>query len=373
MEKRIYTAESVTNGHPDKLADLIADNILDACLAQDKDSRVAVEVMLSSKNVFVVGEITTLAKLCYEEIVIDVIGKVGYKTDDLNIVVEIHEQSVDICQAVSKEEQGAGDQGIVYGYACDETKNFMPLAVNLAHALTDELTLARENGTIQGILPDGKSQVSIEYNNGVPNRIVSIVVSCQHEENRNLKELEVEIKKNIINKVFYDFDLEDTEILINPSGRFVLGGFEADSGVTGRKLMVDSYGGIAHHGGGAYSGKDPSKVDRSGAYFARYVAKNIIKAGLAEMAEVTISYAIGKAEPTSVDINTFYTGAVSDDNIKKAVLKVFDFRPKAIIDNLGLLEQRYCVTASGGHFGKKHFPWESTNKAEELKKAVLED
>ena len=287
---KIVTAESVTIGHPDKLADYIADSILDACLKNDKESRVACEVMLTAGKAFIAGEITTKAKPEYEEIVRSAIEKVGYDTEGLEIEVRIHTQSPDIAGGVFKEkeeEQGAGDQGIVYGYACDESKSYMPLAIDLAHKLTNRLTFFREKDAIKGLLPDGKSQVSLAYDeNGKLVGVKSVLISTQHEEWKNVEELKTEVERCIIKPLFESFscDLEipelaitkDTEILINPSGKFVLGGYDADTGLTGRKLMVDTYGGIAHHGGGAFSGKDPSKVDRSGAYMARYVAKNIV-------------------------------------------------------------------------------------------------
>ena len=266
MIKHIYTAESVTCGHPDKLADLIADSILDACLEQDENSRVACEVLLAHNKCFIAGEITTKAKVDYEYIARCVIAEVGYDANDIEYEVRIHEQSADIAGAVGKKEQGAGDQGVVYGYASSETLNYMPLPVELAHRLTDRLTECRVNGVIAGLLPDGKSQVSVEYDGDRFSRIVSIVVSAQHREDKPLDELTAEIKEKVIAPVFAEYDISKTEILVNPSGRFVIGGFVADTGLTGRKLMVDTYGGIAHNGGGAMSGKDASKVDRSGAY-----------------------------------------------------------------------------------------------------------
>lgn len=378
MEIRIITAESVTSGHPDKLADLIADSILDACLQQDRNSRVACEVLLTAGKAFIAGEITTAATVEYKEIVKQVIKDVGYDSSNLEIEVRIHEQSQDISTAVCGGKgsmplfQGAGDQGIVYGYATEETLTFMPLAVDLANRLTARLTYCREEGIIKELLPDGKSQVSIEYKNDRLSKIKSVLISAQHKESADINKLRKEIKVKVIDHIFSGIMLDDnTEVLINPSGRFVLGGYEADTGLTGRKLMVDSYGGIAHHGGGAYSGKDASKVDRSGAYMARYIAKNIVAAGLAEKCEVAISYAIGKAEPTSVDINTFYTSTVNEELIKKAVLKVFDLRPAAIIETLDLKQPVYAQTAVGGHFGKDFFKWELLDKVDELKKAVL--
>jgi len=371
--KRIYTAESVTSGHPDKLADLIADSILDACLEQDRNSRVACEVMLTSGKVIIAGEITTKAKVDYKEIARAVIEDVGYPTTDIEFEERINSQSDDIASGVFKEdEQGAGDQGIVYGYASDETLDYMPLTVVLAQRLTARLEYCRNEEIIKDILPDGKSQVSIEYINDRISKVVSVIVSCQHKASKNIDKLRKEIKENVIDFVFCEVELDaETEVLINPSGRFVVGGFQADTGLTGRKLMVDSYGGLTRHGGGAFSGKDASKVDRSGAYIARYIAKNIVSARLAEKCEVAISYAIGKAEPTCVDVNTFYTGMVSEELIKRAVLKVFDLRPAKIIEKLDLLQPIYAQTSVGGHFGKEFFMWELLDKANELNKTIL--
>lgn len=382
---KIVTAESVTIGHPDKLADYIADSILDACLKNDKDSRVACEVMLTAGKAFIAGEITTKAKPEYEEIVRSAIEKVGYDTEGLEIEVRIHTQSPDIAGGVFKEkeeEQGAGDQGIVYGYACDESKSYMPLAIDLAHKLTNRLTFFREKDAIKGLLPDGKSQVSLAYDeNGKLVGVKSVLISTQHEEWKNVEELKTEVERCIIKPLFESFscDLEipelaitkDTEILINPSGKFVLGGYDADTGLTGRKLMVDTYGGIAHHGGGAFSGKDPSKVDRSGAYMARYVAKNIVAAGLAKKCEVAIGYAIGRAEPTAVDIETFGTETVDKSKIKEAVLQVFDLTPAGIISTLNLKTPCFKETSYGGHFGDdKPHAWEQVDMVEPLLKVI---
>lgn len=370
MTKRIYTAESVTCGHPDKLADLIADRILDACLEEDENSKVACEVMLAHNKCFISGEITTKANVDYEYIARCTIAEVGYNANDIECEVRIHEQSTDIAGAVEQKEQGAGDQGIVYGYAENTTLNYMPLPIELAHKLTDRLTKCRVNGLIAGLLPDGKSQVSIEYDGDKFGKIVSVIVSAQHKEEKDLAELMAEIKEKVIEYVLAEYDLNDAEILVNPSGRFVIGGFVADTGLTGRKLMVDTYGGISHHGGGAMSGKDASKVDRSGAYLARYIAKNIVAAKLAEKCEVTLSYAIGVSKPTSVDVNTFYTGVVSDTLIKNAVEKVFDLSVAGTIDKLDLKRPVYTQTAVGGHFGKDYFAWELVNKVEELNEAI---
>lgn len=370
MTNRIYTAESVTSGHPDKLADLIADSILDECLEQDENSRVACEVMLAHNKCFISGEITTAAEVDYEYIARSVIAQVGYDTTNVEVEIRVHAQSEDISQAVSKEEQGAGDQGIVYGYATDETLDYMPLATELAHRLTDRLEECRKDGLIIGLRPDGKSQVSIRYNGERFDKITSVVVSAQHTESKNLDELTKEIREKVIGKVLANYDLTETEILINPSGRFVLGGFEADTGLTGRKLMVDTYGGVAHNGGGALSGKDASKVDRSGAYMARYIAKNIVAAGLAEKCEVALSYAIGVPKPTAIDVNTFYTASVNENLIVKAVEKVFDLSVAGTIEKLDLRRAVFAQTAVGGHFGKDYLAWELTDKAEALKKVV---
>ena len=367
---RTYTAESVTSGHPDKLADLIADTILDECLIQDENSHVACEVMLAHNKCFIAGEITTKAHVDYIEVAKEVIREVGYDEKSIEYECRIHEQSSDINQAVSKEDQGAGDQGIVYGYAIRETDNYMPLPITLANRLIQRLEECRRKRIIKGLLPDGKSQVTIEYDGPNVKGIKSIVVSSQHTEWKDIEELRKEIKEKIIDYVFEDYDLTNTSILINPSGRFVIGGFVADTGLTGRKLMVDTYGGRAHHGGGALSGKDASKVDRSGAYLARYIAKNIVAARLAEECEVAISYAIGVAEPTSIDINTFYTGQYNDLFLKQVVLKAFDLKVGHMIDKLDLKRAVFSQTAVGGHFGKEYFLWENTDKAGALEDAV---
>lgn len=370
MITRTITAESVTSGHPDKLADIIADSILDACLEQDENSRVACEVMLAHNKCFISGEITTKAVIDYEYIARSTIVQIGYDASDIEVEVRIHAQSADISQAVSKEDQGAGDQGIVYGYATDETLNFMPLAAELAHELTNRLEECRRDGIIKGLRSDGKSQVSIQYRGERFDHISSVIISAQHTEDKDLAELTTEIRTKVIGKVLKEYDLTETEILINPSGRFVLGGFEADTGLTGRKLMVDTYGGIAHHGGGAMSGKDASKVDRSGAYLARYIAKNIVAAGLAEKCEVALSYAIGIPKPTAIDINTFYTASVNETLIIKAVKKVFDLSVGGTIDKLDLRCPIFAQTATGGHFGREYFAWENTDKAEALNGAI---
>ncbi|MBQ6921470.1 MAG: methionine adenosyltransferase [Clostridia bacterium] len=367
MERKIITAESVTSGHPDKLCDLIADAILDECLSQDENSRVACEVVLAHDKCLIAGEVTTDAEIDYAEIAKEVISAVGYEAEKLEYEIRVVEQSGDIAQAVDKEKQGAGDQGIVFGYATRETENYMPLCSELANRLVLRLEECRAFGEIGGLLPDGKTQVSVEYKDGKFERIVSIVVSAQHKEGKDIGTLRREIKNKVIDRALIGYDLTETEILINPSGRFVKGGYEADTGLTGRKIIADSYGGAAHHGGGAYSGKDASKVDRSGAYMARYVAKNIVAAGLSEKCEVAISYAIGKAEPTAINIDTFGTASIDEERILSAVKEVFDFTPKGIIETLDLKQPVFSQTSVGGHFGKDYLMWELTNKAVELK------
>ena len=375
MRIHIKTAESVTIGHPDKLADLISNTILDLCLSEDKNSRVACEVMITKGKCLVAGEITTTANVDYIGVAREAIEFVGYSADGMDFECRIHEQSPDIKNAVdSNDEVKAGDQGIVYGYATDELSNFMPLTIEYAHRLTDRLTEVREKGIIDGLLPDGKSQVSAEYWNDKFVKVTNVTVSAQHTEDKDIDVLRAEIKEKVIDYVFADTEVDDdAEVLINPSGRFVIGGFEGDTGLTGRKLMVDSYGGNTSHGGGNYNGKDASKVDRSGAYMARYIAKNIVASRLAEECEVAISYAIGKAEPTSINIDTFYTGIVSDKILLKAIKKVFDLTPQGIIDKLDLLQPIYGQTSSGGHFGHDYYMWEIVDKVEELKSAVKED
>lgn len=363
---RTYTAESVTSGHPDKLADLIADSILDECLRQDPESHVACEILLAHNKCFIAGEITTKANVDYIEIAKEVINEVGYDGYTIEYECRIHEQSPDINQAVSKDEQGAGDQGIVYGYAINETEQYMPLPITLANRLIQRLEEVRHKNKIKGLLSDGKSQVSIEYDGDKVKEIKSIVVSAQHKDEKDIEELRKEIKELVIDYVFDDYDLTETQILINPSGRFVIGGFVADTGLTGRKLIVDTYGGRAHNGGGALSGKDASKVDRSGAYLARYIAKNVVAAHLAEECEVTISYAIGVSEPTSIDINTFYTGTYNDKFLTDVVRKVFDLKVGNMIDKLDLKCPQFAQTAVGGHFGKCYFLWENTDKINAL-------
>lgn len=366
---KYYTSESVTSGHPDKLADLIADSILDECLKEDPESHVACEVMLAHNKCFLSGEISTSAEVNYIKIAKEVIKKVGYPTDGIEFESRIHEQSPDINQAVSKENQGAGDQGIVYGYAIKETKELMPLEIVLAHKLAERLEYARKTGQIKGFLPDGKTQVTTEVING-KKYIKTIIVSAQHEEYKTNEEIRADIINKVITPALPAYAIKNAELLINPSGRFVEGGFEADTGLTGRKLIVDTYGGRAHFGGGAMSGKDASKVDRSGAYLARYIAKNVVAAGLAYEAEVSLSYAIGVPNPTSCSLNTFGTGIISDEEILKAINKVFDLSVKGSIKNLDLKLPIFKDTAVYGHFGKEYLPWEKTDKVKELLSAI---
>ena len=328
-DKTILTAESVTAGHPDKLCDTIADTVLDCCLEHDPNARVACEVLATAGKFVVAGEISALTIPDISSIVRDTVRRAGYNCRDFDVEVLIHPQSPDIADAVADSGQaGAGDQGIMYGYACSETENLLPLPVVLAHRLTALLTCARTMGRISGLRPDGKAQVSVEYVFGAPRRISAIVLSCQHAEDKDLSQLREELLEFVIQPALRIFPAdEDTEIFINPSGRFVLGGIEADTGLTGRKLMVDTYGGLAPHGGGALSGKDGTKVDRSGAYMARCIAKNIVAAGLAEKCTVALAYAIGRADPVAVDVDTHLTGTYSDKLLEQAVRCFFDLTP----------------------------------------------
>jgi S-adenosylmethionine synthetase len=377
------TAESVCMGHPDKLCDLIADNILDACLRKDRASRVACEVMATKGKIIVAGEITCSEKVNIREIVRNVLKKVGYNPLKFLIYAYVHNQSSDIAAGVNTALEvrngildhyssiGAGDQGTVYGYATNETRENLPLPLVLSHRIVKRIDDCRKGKLIKGILPDGKAQVSVEYENGKPKRIKTIVVSIQHDENKTQEELKSDILNNVLWQCFEDFPFDDdTEILINPSGRFVEGGPAADTGLTGRKIMVDTYGGLASHGGGALCGKDPTKVDRSGAYMARYIAKNIVWSGLADRCEVALSYAIGKANPVAVDVTSFGTGKLNDEQLINIVQEVFNLRPAAIIEKLHLRNVIYSDTATYGHFNSFLFPWEDINKYSELKKAA---
>ena len=370
-DKYIQTAESVTEGHPDKLCDTIADTVLDACLKHDPSARVACEALATAGKILVAGEITAKVLPDIPAIVARTVRKAGYETD-YEIEVITHDQSIDIAEAVSGDgsvspQQGAGDQGIMYGYACLETDELLPLPVVLAHRLTRLLTDARKTGTIQGLGPDGKAQVSVEYAFGLPSRIISVVISCQHEEDKSLDDLRREVMEYVVMPALRELPPdEETELLINPSGRFVLGGFEADTGLTGRKLMVDTYGGLIPHGGGALSGKDGTKVDRSGAYMARYIAKNIVAAGLAEKCTVSLAYAIGRAEPVAVDIDTHGTGVYSSAVLEQAVRAAFDLTPSGIIRTLKLDHPMFAQFCNYGHFTYPEAPWEQTDRTELL-------
>ncbi len=367
--KKLFTSESVCAGHPDKLCDLISDTILDEYLKLDKTSRVACEVAAGKNMIFITGEITSNKELDIEKIVRKVIKEIGYFGDtDIDyktckIILNISKQSPDIAIGTNDEVGGAGDQGMMFGYACDETEEYMPLGITLAHKITKKLDEVRKEKRIKGIGPDGKSQVTIEYENDKIKRIDTILISIQHHESKPLEELKKEIKKEIIDTVIpKDLIDKDTKILINPTGRFVIGGPLGDSGLTGRKIIVDTYGGYARHGGGAFSGKDGTKVDRSGAYMARWIAKNIVANGYAKRCEIQLSYAIGMKEPISININTDNTNTISEEELEKKIQKTFNFTPQGIIKELNLREPIFTKTTNYGHFGKKELPWEKIIK-----------
>lgn len=362
----ILTAESVTEGHPDKLCDTIADAVLDACLLGDPDSRVACEVLATAGKITVAGEITTKAMPDIPHIVCKTVRRIGY-SGNYEVEVDVHDQSPDIAEAVNGEnEVTAGDQGIVYGYACQETPQLLPLPVVLAHRITMGLTEARHNHLLEWHRPDGKAQVSVEYEDGKPMRVRTVVVSAQHEPEVSQKELRETVYQLILVPALEKYLDQNTEILINPSGSFVLGGFEADTGLTGRKLMVDTYGGVVPHGGGALSFKDCTKVDRSGAYMARYLAKNIVAASLAEKCTVSMAYAIGKAEPLYVQADTHGTGVYPDAVLAEAVKLIFDLMPTGMANTLQLMEPIYQKYCNYGHFTHQSAPWEQTDCAELL-------
>lgn len=382
--RRFFTSESVTEGHPDKVCDQISDAILDACLSQDKYSRVACETAINTDFVLVMGEITTNAKIDCEAIVRQTLRNIGYtdkasgiSADECEVKILLDKQSGDIAMGVNQKENqdeyslGAGDQGMMFGFACNETQNYMPYAIELAHKLSKKLTELRKNGTLDYLRPDGKTQVTVEYDSeGKVKRIDTIVVSAQHDEKVDIEKLRQDIKKYLI-LANVDLNLVDTDTkyFINPTGRFVIGGPTADSGLTGRKIIVDTYGGSGRHGGGAFSGKDYTKVDRSAAYAARYIAKNVVAAELAERCEIQLSYAIGIAEPVSISVETFGTEKVPAEKIVDAVYSIFDLRPYAIIETLALRNPIYQKTASYGHFGEntRELSWEKTDKVQELK------
>jgi S-adenosylmethionine synthetase len=372
--KHYLISESVCQGHPDKLCDYIADSILDACLSSDAYSRVACEVMATKGRIIVAGEITSRTKVNIRQTVRTALAESGYNPKEFTISVFLHNQSSDIAGGVDTaleirdaegqvDELGAGDQGTVYGYATDETPSGIPLPLDLSHRICMCLDRCRKDAAILGIHSDGKAQVSVEYEDGKPKRVAAIIVSVQHDRDKNLDTLKGEIIKRVLYPAFEDFPFDaHTRILINPSGRFVEGGPAADTGLTGRKIMVDTYGGLALHGGGAFSGKDATKVDRSGAYMARMIAKNIVSAGLAKRCGVAISYAIGKAEPVAVNVHTFATGRVDDARLAEAVSKVFSLKPKDIIEELGLRSPIYNLTSCYGHFGNALFAWEQVSE-----------
>lgn len=386
MSSYIFSSESVGEGHPDKVADSISDSILDACLAQDPRSRVACETLVKSNQVVIAGEITTKADLNYEKIVREAVREIGYvngddffHADSLFVTNLLTKQSTDIAQGVDEgqadgkttAEQGAGDQGLMFGYACDETPELMPAPVMYAHRLGKELTRLRKAGVVDWLRPDAKSQVSIRYVDDKPVAVTAVVISTQHAASVTTQELRDFITENVIRKVIpVAMMTGKTEILINPTGRFVVGGPTGDAGITGRKIIVDTYGGSGHHGGGAFSGKDPSKVDRSAAYMTRWVAKNIVAAKLASRVELQVAYAIGHPEPVSISVDTFGTGSVGDEELAAAVAQVFSFKPADIVKQLNLLRPIYRGTTHYGHFGKSDLPWEQTNRVAELQEAV---
>mgnify|MGYP004483571105 FL=1 len=389
--RKLFTSESVTEGHPDKLCDQIADAILDAILRKKSDARVACEVFATTGAVFIMGEVSSggLDGIDIESIVRQTIREIGYSdhrfgfdADSVAVITSLHGQSSDIAQGVikalevrgsKKQELGAGDQGMVFGYAADETDELMPLPIYLAHALTKKLASVRKTGVIPYLGPDGKAQVSVEYDDDKPVRIDTVVVSAQHLPEISHDTIEKDVIEQVVHAVIPESLIdEQTKYLVNPTGRFVIGGPQGDTGLTGRKIVVDTYGGFARHGGGAFSGKDPTKVDRSAAYAARYVAKNLVAAGIAHRCEIQIAYAIGVAQPVSVSINTFGTGAISDEKILKLIDEHFDLRPSSIIKGLGLRKPIYRQTASYGHFGRKdlQLPWEWTDKVTVLRNAL---
>lgn len=392
MKKVLFTSESVTEGHPDKICDQVSDAILDEILKVDPIARVACETLTTTGIVMVVGEITTSQYVDIQSIVRNVLKEIGYTrakfgfdASTCSVITSINEQSRDIALGVDSALEykngnedkynsvGAGDQGMMFGYACTETDEFMPLPITLAHKLSKRLSYVRKNDILGYLRPDGKSQVTVEYIDGVPSRIEAIVVSTQHSPSVKLEQIQKDIKEFVIDEVILDYLIdENTKIYVNPTGRFEIGGPMGDSGLTGRKLIVDTYGGFGRHGGGAFSGKDPTKVDRSATYMARYIAKNIVASGVCEKLEIGISYAIGVAKPLSIYVDTFETGKISDDKIIEIINKVFDLRPAAIIDILDLRRPIYRQIAAYGHFGRNDLdlPWEKLDRVEEIKKLI---
>jgi S-adenosylmethionine synthetase len=375
VKRSLFTSESVTEGHPDKVCDQISDSILDEFLRQDSDSRVAVESMTTTGIVFVAGEVTSKGRVHVQKIVRDTIREIGYDKPDYGfdcdsccVLASLHEQSPDISMGVTasgSKEQGAGDQGLMFGYATNETPELMPLPITMAHQLSMKLAQVRKKKELSWVRPDGKSQVSVIYEDGVPKRIDTVVVSTQHSPDISMSQLREEVINKVIKPVCSSWIDGRTKFLVNPTGRFVIGGPPGDTGLTGRKIIADTYGGMGRHGGGAFSGKDPSKVDRSACYMARYVAKNVVAAGLADKCEVQVAYAIGLAEPVSIMVHTFGTGKASEEEIEAKVRKTFDMRPAGIIKMLDLKKPVYRKTAAYGHFGRNEpgFTWEKTDKA----------
>lgn len=389
MKKWIFTSESVTEGHPDKVCDQISDAIVDEILKDDKDARVACETMATTGLILITGEITTKTYVDFTKIAREVLEGIGYNRAKFGfdattcaVLSAIKDQSADIAMGVDRfkdknfdEDEfdaiGAGDQGMMFGYACKETDEYMPLPISLAHKLSRKLSEVRKNNTLEYLRPDGKSQVSVEYENGMPKRIENVVISAQHSPDVSIKDLRNDIKKEVIDTILpKNLVDENTSFYINPTGRFVVGGPMGDAGLTGRKIIVDTYGGYARHGGGAFSGKDPTKVDRSAAYYARYIAKNLVASGVCDKVEIGLAYAIGLARPTSIYVETFGTGKIPDNEIEKLVNKHFDPRPAAIIKNLNLLRPIYRQVASYGHFGRNDLDlsWEKLDKVDEIKK-----
>ena len=389
---RFFTSESVTEGHPDKMCDQISDAILDAILQQDPNARVACETVVCTGTVFVMGQITTTAIVDYATVVRDTVRNIGYTrakygfdADSCGVIISLDKQSPDIALGVDKSDEyrdrgeildmyGAGDQGMMFGYACDETPEYMPMAITLAQKISLRLAQVRKEGIVDYLRPDGKCQVTVEYNGDTPVRVDTIVLSAQHSPNVDSETIAKDMINLVIRKVVpLNLLDEKTKYYINPTGRFELGGPAADSGLTGRKIIVDTYGGYCAHGGGAFSGKDPTKVDRSAAYMARYICKNVVAAGLAKKIQIQVSYAIGRSKPVSVDVNTYGTGVLSDAALSEIIADEFDLRPRAIINLFGLQRPIYLATASYGHFGREGFPWEKLDRVDDLKKYIAQE